>query len=217
MNRRNAGFTIIELMIATLVFSVILLIITSGIISLTNQYFKGVTSTNTQTTARAVMDAISQDIQFSGATPTATQMNAAKTLGYFCTGTHLYTYELGMQLTDGPPNADQTNNALVQSNLPNACPSAAAVTGFPASTQNPRELLTPHMRLANLVVKPSAASGSWVITVRIASGDSETLTNPIPLDPVATPTMCKSGGSTASQFCAISELTTTVQQRLNDL
>jgi prepilin-type N-terminal cleavage/methylation domain-containing protein len=209
MNKRNAGFTIIELMIATMVFAVILLIITAGVISLTNQYYKGITSSNTQGVARAVMDTISQDIQFSNATPTGTQSNQAGTLGYFCTGSHLYTYKLGMQLIDGTPNADQTNDALVQSNLPSACPDPASVTAFPASGQNPRELLTPHMRLANLVVQPASVSGAWTITVRVVSGDIDRLTNGN--GPTAT---CNNSGGAANQFCAVSELTTTVQQRL---
>ncbi len=208
-----AGFTIIELMIATLVFSVILLVITSGVISLTDQYYKGVTSANTQSVARSVMDTVSQDIQFSDANKvTASQLNSGATLSFFCTGSHLYVYKLNFQLTDGTSlAADQSNDALVESNLPGSCP--ADVSAFPTSG-SPRELLSPHMRLADLTVRHGGGN-IWTITVRVVSGDSDMLNNfTLPASPsTSSPTVsCKSAAG--SQFCAVSQLTTTVEQRL---
>ena len=205
-----AGFTIIELMIATLVFSVVLLIVTTGVISLTNQYYKGITSSNTQSVARAVMDTIAQDIQFSDSlsvtkTPTGSPAPAS---GYFCVGSHKYTYLLHQQLAKDPSSRTsvQTDKSLIQSSFSGNC-AASGVSSFPASGVSQRELLTPGMRLANLVVQQGATSNSWKITVRIISGEDDLLTN------LASPTaVCNSGAG--SQFCAVSELTTTVESRL---
>jgi len=213
--QQQAGFTIIELMIATLVFSVILLIITAGIISLTNQYYKGVTSSNTQSVARSVMDTITQDIQFSSGTLTPPRTSSNNAVQYFCTGNNMYTYKLGFQLKDGVGlAADQTNSALVTSPVVGgSCPSPATVTGFPTSGTH-RELLNPGMRVANLNITPGASSNSWTVEIRLASGDSDLLNNPQPVNPnnPATQTSCRSGSG--SQFCAVSELTTTVEERL---
>src|SRR3990172_9120101 len=60
------GFTIVELMIATTIFSVILLIVTFGMLQIGRTYYKGITLTKTQNAARSIIDTISQDIQFSG-------------------------------------------------------------------------------------------------------------------------------------------------------
>lgn len=50
------GFTVVELMIATLVFSVILTVITMGVLSFRNRYYKAVNASTTQNTTRTVID-----------------------------------------------------------------------------------------------------------------------------------------------------------------
>jgi len=45
--RLQSGFTLVELMIATMVFSVILLVITYGVVRFTNSYYKGLNSSTT--------------------------------------------------------------------------------------------------------------------------------------------------------------------------
>jgi prepilin-type N-terminal cleavage/methylation domain-containing protein len=61
----SSGFTILELMIASAVFAVVLLVVAIGAISLTNSYYKGITSSDVQSVARAIMSEVSQSIQFS--------------------------------------------------------------------------------------------------------------------------------------------------------
>lgn len=213
--KQTAGFTIVELMIATLVFSVILIVITSGIISLTNQYYKGITSSKTQSEARGLMDAITQDIQLSptsGLGVVGTQ--AGGSVSYFCTGTHLYRFVLGQQLVDGPPNGvlHQSNHVLVESQI-GGTGCASDPGNFPATmSSNDRELMAPGMRLESLSVQDVTPSGStstlWRVNIRVLSGDDDLF---VPTPPDAT-SLCK--GGSGGQFCAISELTTTVEQRL---
>jgi prepilin-type N-terminal cleavage/methylation domain-containing protein len=64
--KSQAGFTIVELMIATLVFAVVLILITVGVLTFTRSFFKGINQSRTQNAARTVIETISQGIQFSG-------------------------------------------------------------------------------------------------------------------------------------------------------
>lgn len=238
INKQQSGFTIIELMIATLVFSVILLVITAGVVAFTNQYYKGVTSSNTQATARAVMDAITQDIQFgSNVTSSATNSDdpVGNKPGNFCAGGHEYTYLTGHELiSSGTPIASgkqQSHNVLVQSY---GC-STAPANGFPAGATANRldtsahELVGQHMRLAVLRVVPVTGVGLvnnvlWQVTVRVASGDDDLLCTPThagtckgtqkmsALDFTSDELTCKNGSG--SQFCSVAQLQTTVEKRL---
>jgi prepilin-type N-terminal cleavage/methylation domain-containing protein len=211
----NAGFTIIELLIATLVFSVILLLITFGIIQFTNTYYKGITSSNTQNAARNIMDTIAQDIQFSSdVETTAGSGYGTGSLDQFCIGSHRYTYVLGEQVTDDTPdtgiNPPQTSHAFLE--LPNAtnadCQAAAQDITAASYTPPPgaRELIPPHMRLAKLNIT-QVGSDLYKITVRVIYGDNDIL--PHANDP---DTKCQS--DKGSQFCATSELDTIVQRRV---
>jgi prepilin-type N-terminal cleavage/methylation domain-containing protein len=68
---KSSGFTIVELMISTLVFSVILLVVTFGIVHFTNSYYRGINGSTTQDTARTIVDSVTQAIQFSSGTITS--------------------------------------------------------------------------------------------------------------------------------------------------
>ena len=58
------GFTIIELLIATTVFSLILLISVAGILQISRMYYRGVTQSRTQETARSIIDEVGEAIRF---------------------------------------------------------------------------------------------------------------------------------------------------------
>lgn len=206
---KHAGFTVVELMIATSVFSVILLICTSAIIQIGRIYYKGVTSAQTQEVARTVMDDISRSIQFSGAGITPTSAPAPGTTQYFCAGNKQYSYVLINQLSDESPTpSGKTKNALISEDITGACGSAVhdLVNGASAGT-NLRELLSLHMRLAKLEVSEvSPGSGLWQVHVHVVAGDDEILNS------------SKDGCSDAkagTQFCATSELKTVVKKRIN--
>ena len=199
----SRGFTIIELMIATLVFSVILLAVTVGIIQITRVYYKGINEANTQDTARNVMDTISQAIQFSGSDVYATQASAPGASTSFCVGNQQFSYKLGYQLVGGSPGTNQTTKALWQS-------TTSGCTGNPAAAASGLELLGDKMRLANLTV--SEVNGDpniWKISVRVVFGDDDLLNNP-----TGTNASCK--GNAGQQFCSVSELTTTVVKRVGN-
>ena len=64
--RRQRGFTVVELMIATGVFSMLLVVILTAVTRIGRMYYKGLTTARTQEVARIVLDDIAQQIQYSG-------------------------------------------------------------------------------------------------------------------------------------------------------
>lgn len=206
--REQAGFTIIELMIATLVFSVILTVITIGVISFTNHYYKGVNISATQNTARGIVDSISQAIQFG----TAPVQPTSPATSYFCAGGYVFTYANTGTMYTG------SQTGLYMSPMGSTCqPAAAPFSGG-------KQLLAKNMRLTNISVTPvgSSADRLYAISVSVAYGPDDLLCS------VSQPGTCD--GSTAmvfwpvsdvscrsivgSQYCAVSTLKTTVEQRV---
>lgn len=200
-NKEN-GFTIIELMIATLVFSVILTVITMGVMSFTSRYYKGSNASTTQNATQNIIDTISQAIQFGTATiqPTATTNN------YFCAGGYVFTYDKGVFYTG-------SQTGLYMAPMGSVCSSV---------TSGGRQLLGKNMRITNLAVSSlGAGSHLYKVTMSLAFGANDLLCSP------SQPSSCTGGSmtfwpvsdircktTTGSQFCATSTLTTTVEQRI---
>ena len=198
-NNNQQGFTIVELMIATAIFSIVLLILTFGVLQITNSYYRGVTESNTQNTARNIINAVSQSIQFGGDSfASAGTPNAG---AVYCIGSQRYSYITGKELEDNPKNSDQVTHVLVVDN-PSGC--SANNSGLNSGGQ---ELLGQNMRLAAFTVAQVGTSSLYKIDVRVLYGDVDLLT--ATTGPSAT---CNTGSG--SQFCAVSELSTIVQKRV---
>ena len=184
------GFTIVELMIAITVFSLVLIVILSGVLGFTRAYYKGINSSATQSAARTAMNAMAQAVQFGGATPSPGP-------GYFCVGTKEFAYKIGSELPAG-------SYALYQF-TPGACIDPATISNFPAGI-NGQELLGPHMRLAAFNSAQQGTSPLWTISLTVVYGDDDLLTGSGPN------TQCKQ--QTGFQFCSVVSLQTTVAQRI---
>src|SRR6185437_9676288 len=65
---RAAGFTIVELMIAAAIFSLVLILLSYGVIRFNQAYYGGLVQSSTQNAARSIIDNISQAIQLDGGT-----------------------------------------------------------------------------------------------------------------------------------------------------
>jgi len=226
------GFTIVELMVATVVFSVVLIVLTAGVIAITRTYSKGIVLNKTQTAARSILDSIAQTIEFNGGTiDWPPGVGGAEALqGRGCVGNQAYDFRLGFQLLDSPSDPDQAAHGVVRTSGVAGCHHEAA-PDFGSGT----ELLSPHMRLASLNVKPVNVNDRlYEVDVTVAYGDYDLLCSPSlnghaggcnDTDPSVTlqgndiqqfvtrPDLtCHSGADT--QFCAVSALRTVVQQRL---
>lgn len=229
-HNRTAGFTIVELLIATAVFSVVLLTISAAIIQIGRLYYKGITSARTQEAARAVMDDIAQVIQFETGR-VALGLVGPNGSQAICVATKHYSYKLGQQQAQ---NGANFQHALVRKDVPAGCLTTAAQD---LSSSTPpiegQEMLGEKMRLANLQVERQGLSDAYMIKVRVAYGDAELLCDPdnaVPTNAAnckSTLTMtegqiantrklsCKNI-RTGTQFCAVSELSTIVKRRLSD-
>ena len=198
---QRAGFTVVELMISSAVFAAVLLVVTVAVLQIGRTYYKGITITRNQETTRAVIDEISQAIQFGG--------EPVFVPGMICAGSKRFSYVLNQPVTS-------STRALM----------LAEVSSCAGQTQNMtvgRELLGARMRLAVLDVyelpdpDPDSDSQLYRITVRVATGDNSLLEdnldaagNPGSDGVLDTCRPVRSGG----QFCAASELSTVVQRRL---
>lgn len=207
-----AGFTIVEIMVASAVFAVLLIIITIALLQVTRVYYKGITSNKTQEIARTVIEDISRTIQFSGGTVSA--VNSSNGRSYFCVNNIRYTFVTGQKLDSG-------NHVIVKDESV-GCPGPADWNDW-ASLSNPQELMAPGMRLAKLTVGPSDSSLLYPINIRVVAGDDDLLCSPsVAGDCTASTTSTSLGNNdirckdvrAGTQFCAVSELQTTVQKRI---
>jgi prepilin-type N-terminal cleavage/methylation domain-containing protein len=227
--KKSAGFTIIELMIATSIFSILLLVCSFALIQIARSYYKGVTSSQTQDAARSIVDQISQGIQFSGnniaTTPTSLPPPLPPSTGssyIFCIGDQRYSVQLNQEVESNPTPPDQGYHALVVDTYP-GCTSGSMSQNLNSNSVLGRELLPTNMRLSKLsVTQVPGQTNLYSINVRVVYGDSNLLCSPIAND-------CNSSSQSTyltnsdiackntyegTQFCAVSELDTVVQQRI---
>lgn len=213
MKINNRGFTIIELMIATAVFSVILLVLTAGILQIGRAYQKAMIQSKTLEVARTVSDDIAQAIQFSGG-DILSPLPAVSGVNGSCVGSRVYSYKLGTQLTAS------SGHVFVGANRAN-CDGAAV------DINNGVEMLGQYMRVTKLAIAPvSGVSGLYSVQVTIAYGDNDlfceagtpacsdgnvAMTDAEMVN--ATSLQCKNIRD-GTQFCAVSELNTSVVKRI---
>lgn len=192
-------------MISTVIFSMILLLLTNGVISFTKSYYKGVTEANTQHVTRLIIESITQSIQLNSASYTTA--NPANGWQGFCFGNETYVFKLNYQLVDSNPdiNTYQTSHALLKGSFPGSCLGVNADT-LSNTLINPEEMLSPSMRLADLTIVP-LTNGLYSLAVNVVYGDYDLLLNPL----TKTPSCASLAGS---QFCAVSGLSTVVQKRI---
>ena len=216
------GFTIIELLIATVVFSLVLLVVSAGIVQVGRSYYKGLAESRTLDATRGMVDDIAQAIQFSGGE--VINSTAGDVKG-FCIGNTLYAARPG-QVALG------TQHATSKRQLTSACGSTGTNVqpAFFNAGLGDKDMLGERMRVVNVdITRPSPSL--YTITLRVAYGDNDTLcksslaasaqggcnatatTFPNQLSYVGQDVQCKNSRST-SQFCAVTEITTTVQKRL---
>jgi prepilin-type N-terminal cleavage/methylation domain-containing protein len=223
LTSNQGGFTIVELMIATLVFSVVLLVITIGVLSFTNSYYKGINSSTTQSTAQNAIDTVSQAIQFSSSGSAGTDVAPS---GLFCAGSRMFLYSLGVQYKGATPSASNWGLYMFPNPHTSNC-DTSGISSFAGGT----ELLASGMRVANVsVTNIDATKNLWQISLTLVYGDSDLLCNtklggttkgscqttaptyalsdPVSGDDVS----CKS--QIGSQFCSVAALSTVAQQRI---
>jgi len=215
--KRQQGFTIVELMIATLVFSMVLLVITFGVIYFTKSYYTGLNRSAVQNLARFTMKTVTESVQFTGsaiATSTDTGGN------YFCAGNKEYIFNLGVQYGGGTPTA--ANPGLLQEPVASGCPAPTAST---YADTNAQQLLGSKLRVVYFSLT-NLGGQLYLIQLTLAYGDNDQL-----CAPVGAPGSCAAGAAAladnqldtsdvvcksqaGSEYCAVSSLSATVERRL---
>jgi prepilin-type N-terminal cleavage/methylation domain-containing protein len=234
------GFTIVELMIATTVLSIILLLVTFMIIGIGRLYTKGINLSRIQDNTRAIVDDVSQHVQLS----TQGQFYGPITIstspyyvGEYCIGDARYTFVINKRLGSG---ATDVPHVLWRDANPdffaNACPQAAetskiadmtATVPYPGGT----ELVAARSRLTAFSIAEEVNSGTvstpglYDIHVGLAYGDDDQLCDSSATpDPCPSPTstldiispldtvVCK--GQAGDEFCGTSDLSVSIAQRL---
>lgn len=203
IKNNSAGFTIVELMIATVIFSFVLLVASSGIIAIGKIYYKGITSSKTQEVTRSIMEEISRARQFSTGNFGS---GTTGTVSAYCFGEDRYSFQTNVKV-----DTDTGTRALVhdiRTNLNLCNPDINTPTG--------EELLGNNMRLLEFAVAPiTGSSNKTNISVKVAYGDNDLLSNHDnngnPNGIASEDALCKGGAG--GNFCATAELETVVVKR----
>jgi type II secretory pathway pseudopilin PulG len=218
----ESGFTIVELMIATSVLSMMLLIVTLIITSIGNLYYKGVNLSRIQDDTRNITSQVSQDLELNNSFGTfnTTNPNPGSTEAY-CIGNVRYTFVVGKELGN---NANESHHVLWRDTNPTPGGACGPVGTFPNPASNGSELVAPSSRLTQFSI---AGISPYHVAVNVAYGDDDLLCSPSVSGSCQTPNamptvadftkgdlLCKGLSSTGSSFCATASLNTTVVQRL---
>jgi prepilin-type N-terminal cleavage/methylation domain-containing protein len=205
----NKGFTIIELMIATTVFSVILLIVSATMLQIARFYQKGVTNSKTQEATRNIIDDIGGKLQFNAG---SFQTNSSGPITSICIDKTRYNYMLNTMVSE-TAGTRKGPHAIWQDTDPGGCPTIPQLifmsfAGPP--TAGGRELVPRNMRVVEFNIPPPSGD-LFTISLHLMAGDDDGIVNPAGTPP----TGCKSNVS-GGQYCANVKLETTVNKRTKD-
>lgn len=227
--RNFGGFTIIELMLATVVFSLVLMLCLTGLIQVGRVYFKGVTQARTQEAARVLMDEITQSIQFSAdvielspgpAGPNVQSANpASDNYRTLCVGDKRISFVIDRQVTgvvDETATVKTTPHAVWIDNFSscaNANPEQVDL-GLPIPTTGGREILGENMRLSRLNIGAVDSSARlWNVRIGVVYGAQDLIEYADSDGDGIREARCRPGTS-GTEYCAFSELNSMVQRRV---
>jgi len=224
IEQREGGFTIVELMIATVIFSLVLMGAMAGLVQVGRLYYRGITFARTQEAARNVVDEVSHAIQFSKKNVLLSDILisgpqiplASNDTAFFCVGPIRYSYTIDRKLTLGFDLAkkekehvlwvDEPVGGCAEATSPVAADLASVNPCSDGSCKNGRELLSENMRISRFNVIDNF-DHTYSINLSLAYGDDDLLSN------IDNRLVCENS-SISVQFCAISELSSTVLRRV---
>lgn len=211
------GFTIVELMIATAVFGVVLLVAAGGVVAIGRMYHKGITTSRVQEATRSVTDTVSRTVQFTDESmSTGGSFPEAQS---YCFGYDRYTYKLDSQVSDDSDAIGLRHDR--RSSLGVCSPNTTPLSDDDSIT----EFLPNNTRLLDFQINEvNSESELYKISVKIAYGDNDLLTiydnsgNPTNSSGQSTTEELRGAGCkpgiAGSHFCGISELETVVGKRV---
>ncbi len=220
---RQRGFTIVELMIATMVFGVILLGVTAAITTMGKKYQRSMYASNTQAVTSNLVDTLSQAVRYTSGMPQKGG-NPLTDTGSYCIGEKQILYAQGMRLGDTAAATSSRFAVLVRSG-DSTCSTIPSITQPLSIPGEYQELLGRGMRISKLDIFQQS-DGSFKVEARVVYGEddllcSESVANSCRAgEPYLNASQlrsldnlqCKPGPG--SEYCSASELSATVYQRL---
>lgn len=208
VNHHQQGFTIVELMIATAVFSTVLLLCAIAIVHIGKMYYKGTIINRTQDISRKVADDVSRSIQFgsTSATPASFVRPGTPSGGVssWCIGDIRYSYTTASSRGTG---AGQVPHVLWRERGADAaCTPLNIFSLTSAQVAAGEEMLGENMRVPTFSVR-HISGNLWEVIIVISYGDDAGLFTD------STFSICR-GASAGGQFCAASRYETNVVKRL---
>lgn len=193
---QQSGYTIIELMIATTVFAVVLTIIIAGVMFFSRSYYRGVNESQTQNVVRSIADTVTQAIQFNSGTVVLPDNSNAPGVYSFCVGSTIFVYDVGAKYN----KSDSNSVGMYSQPVSNGC-----VVPAQADAEGRQQLLNNGMRVTYLSLNQSGST--YDLVLRVAYGDDDLLTANS-----GEAVSCKSDAG--SEFCAVSGVMTSVGKRI---
>lgn len=215
--RGQGGFTIVELIIATLVFSTVLLVAMSGFIEIGRLFYKGANATANQQAARDITAAVKADIATTSNISTVKKVTAnGGNIRYYCVGNSRYTFIPGNQVKLN--DHDHINKfGLLSDTLPGVggCANPFDPPGSVPIPDNASELLGDRMRLNYFCITPNTqvSYGSlYDISISVVSGADNYLSpgGTGGSDCQAAQLLDCNSALKTSQYCARTDLNTSV-------
>lgn len=211
-NLRNnqKAFTIIELLIASTVFSMIILGACAAIIQMSRLYYKGIIVSRTQTAGRNLAETIAREIQFQGGEVKQTWFAATPPVpdtSIVSIGDTQYKFAINRQQGKDIPHA------IVKYEYISSPPNDPDLNDTDLVSSTYRDILGNNMRILDLSVSKVGGggvptAGLYSIQVVIAYGDTDLLDFSADL----ADTTCK-GNIAGSQWCSVVKYNTMVYQR----
>lgn len=154
----QTGFTLIELMFATLIFGMVLAVMLASFLQIGRLYYKGISLSTTDEAGQKISTDIDNDLRYSSSAACDNMSGqncidpANPYIHYFCIGNHRYTYLLSTAATGpykiqaGDINSPDPSNAVgMIRDTVIGCPAPSTIAGT-----EPVQLLTINLQLNDL-------------------------------------------------------------------
>lgn len=210
----KSGFTVVELMISTVVFGTILLLCAVGFIQVGKLFYKGVSIMRSQEAARNLAEELIQEMQFTNNDVILSgdlDSDPAKDMRALCIGVRRYYIHFDVQakadsravekLTDVPAaNSPCDTSSVMPNKGQELLPEGMRISGPEPTTDTNSDNIIDN----GFYVKCN--KGLCDLKIRVAFGENKTFTD-------STHSVCK-GSYGGSQFCGVSFIETSALRRI---
>jgi prepilin-type N-terminal cleavage/methylation domain-containing protein len=209
----DKGFTVIEVLIASLVFTTLLLLSMEGITRIAKVYVKNSSITKANEFSKSFIGDIAQQIKY-GVEPKFTSGNPS----FLCVSDSGYKIELNKTQEEdlGPIPI----NPIVKIQDP-GCTLYANASNYTGASYNPVNISPVNIRILsfNIIKNTVGTTPVWTIDMRVALGAKDLLRDSankiLADDPTAnySEAVCR-GGIAGSEFCSVISISTSITRRM---